>query len=44
MARFLIIAAGSGIGKSVVEEVQANGHKVITTARNSLKIIPDVIL
>lgn len=44
MARFLIIAAGSSIGRSVVAELQADGHEVITTARNNLNITPDVVL
>ncbi|MBP6104030.1 MAG: SDR family oxidoreductase [Gammaproteobacteria bacterium] len=44
MARFLIIAASSAIGQSVVEQLVNVGHTVITTARNDSKIKPDYYL
>ncbi|MCE2991701.1 MAG: SDR family oxidoreductase [Candidatus Jidaibacter sp.] len=44
MARFLIIAAGSGIGQATIDLLQQAGHDIITTARNSNKINPDIIL
>lgn len=44
MARYLIIAASSAIGQSVVELLKKQGDEVITTARSRLKINPDFIL
>ncbi|MGQ3891757.1 SDR family NAD(P)-dependent oxidoreductase [Legionella sp. CNM-4043-24] len=44
MARYLIIAAGSAIGQSVVELLKKQGHEVLTTARTKDKINPDFIL
>lgn len=44
MARFLIIAASSGIGRAVSAELTAKGHAVITTARSAEKIQPDYVL
>jgi NAD(P)-dependent dehydrogenase (short-subunit alcohol dehydrogenase family) len=44
MARFLIIAASSAIGQSVLEELVGMGHTVLTTARDDSKIKPDYYL
>jgi NAD(P)-dependent dehydrogenase (short-subunit alcohol dehydrogenase family) len=44
MARFLVIAASSGIGAKVVELLQGEGHEVLTTARSNAKISPDFVL
>ena len=44
MARFLIIAASSAIGQSVVDKLKSQGDEVITTARNKNSINPDFIL
>ncbi|USQ15477.1 SDR family oxidoreductase (plasmid) [Legionella lytica] len=44
MARYLIIAASSAIGQSVVELLKKQGDEVVTTAQNKNKIIPDFIL
>ncbi len=44
MARFLVVAASSGIGRAVVSELRKTGHEVITTARSSDKIVPEHIL
>jgi NAD(P)-dependent dehydrogenase (short-subunit alcohol dehydrogenase family) len=44
MAQFIVIAAGSGIGQSVVSMLKEQGHSVFTTARDTGKITPDVIL
>ncbi|MDH6268533.1 3-oxoacyl-[acyl-carrier protein] reductase [Rhizobium sp. SG_E_25_P2] len=44
MARFLIIAASSGIGQATTGLLSAAGHEVVTTARDSTKITPDIIL
>lgn len=44
MARFLIIAASSGIGQAVVAQLRQEGHEVFTTARDNSKIAPDAIL
>ncbi len=35
MARYLIIAASSAIGQSVVDILKKQGDEVLTTARNS---------
>lgn len=44
MSRYLIIAASSAIGQSVVELLKKQGDDVVTTAQNKDKIIPDFIL
>lgn len=44
MARFLIIAASSGIGQATVQLLKAAGHEVVTTARDAAKITPDITL
>ncbi len=44
MAVFLVIAASSGVGQATCELLKQQGHKVITTARNSDKITPDFAL
>ncbi|MBY0406272.1 MAG: SDR family oxidoreductase, partial [Rickettsiales bacterium] len=44
MGKFLVIAAGSGIGQSVVAQLKEAGHEVFTTARDSSKIQPDMVL
>ncbi len=44
MARFLVIAASSGIGQATVQLLKGAGHSVVTTARDSGKITPDVTL
>lgn len=44
MARYLIIAASSAIGQSLVELLKKQGDEVLTTAQNKDKITPDFIL
>jgi NAD(P)-dependent dehydrogenase (short-subunit alcohol dehydrogenase family) len=44
MARFLIIAASSGIGQATARLLKAAGHDVVTTARDAAKITPDITL
>ena len=44
MARFLVIAASSGIGQATVQLLKGAGYSVVTTARDSGKITPDVTL
>jgi NAD(P)-dependent dehydrogenase (short-subunit alcohol dehydrogenase family) len=44
MARFLIIAASSGIGQATVRQLGTAGHDVVTTARDATKITPDITL
>ena len=44
MARFLVIAAASGIGQATVSLLEAAGHEVFTTARDQSKITPDAVL
>ena len=44
MARYLVIAASSTIGQSVVELLKKQGDEVLTTARTKEKINPDFIL
>ena len=44
MARFLVIAAASGIGQATVKLLKATGHQVFTTARDQSKITPDAVL
>ncbi len=43
MARYLIFAASSAIGQSVVELQKKQGDEVLTTAQNTNKITPDFI-
>lgn len=42
MARFIVFAAGSGIGQAVVNQLRTAGHTVMTAARNSQRIQPDL--
>jgi NAD(P)-dependent dehydrogenase (short-subunit alcohol dehydrogenase family) len=44
MARYLIIAASSGIGQETVKQLKEQGHSVFTTARDTSKITPDAVL
>ncbi|MDG4549396.1 MAG: SDR family oxidoreductase [Candidatus Contendobacter sp.] len=44
MARFLVIAAASGISQATVSLLEAAGHEVFTTARDQSKITPDAVL
>nr|WP_315266749.1 SDR family oxidoreductase [Microbacterium lemovicicum] len=44
MARYLIIAASSGIGQATCALLREAGHEVVTTARDTSTITPDVIL
>lgn len=44
MARYLIIAAGSGIGQSLVQHLRQGGHEVMTAARSDRTIAPDYLL
>lgn len=44
MARFLVVAASSGIGRAVCAELNSHGHTVITTARTADARQPDFIL
>lgn len=44
MARYLVIAASSGIGSATVERLRAAGHDVVTTARGRDGIDPDIVL
>ena len=44
MAHFLVIAASSGIGQATVALLKEAGHSVVTTARDSTKITPDIVL
>lgn len=44
MAHFMVIAASSGIGRATVDLLRGSGHSVVTTARSSDKIIPDILL
>ena len=44
MARFLVIAASSGIGQATTVLLKAAGHSVFTTARDQSKIMPDAVL
>ncbi|WP_137156417.1 SDR family oxidoreductase [Rhizobium sp. FKL33] len=44
MARFLIIAASSGIGQATARLLKTAGHEVVTTARDAAKITPDITL
>lgn len=44
MARYLVIAAGSGIGQATVSLLRQEGHSVFTTARDNSRITPDAFL
>ncbi len=44
MARYLIIAASSAIGQSVIELLKEQGDEVLTTSQSKDKITPDFIL
>lgn len=44
MARYLIIAASSGMGTATVEKLRTAGHEVITTARDGTKSAADFSL
>lgn len=44
MAKYLIIAASSGIGQATCALLTSKGDTVFTTARDNSKITPDVIL
>jgi NAD(P)-dependent dehydrogenase (short-subunit alcohol dehydrogenase family) len=44
MARFLVIAASSGIGAATTEMLTDAGHEVVTTARDTTKTVPDIVL
>jgi NAD(P)-dependent dehydrogenase (short-subunit alcohol dehydrogenase family) len=44
MARYLIIAASSAIGQSIVDQLKQQGNEVLTTAQSKDKITPDFIL
>lgn len=44
MASFLVIAASSTIGQAVVVQLKAQGHSVFTTARDTTKISPNLVL
>lgn len=44
MARYLVVAASSGIGQAVVQQLKSDGHDVLTTARSAEKIAPDFVL
>lgn len=44
MARYLVIAASSGIGQATVQLLRDGGHEVITTARSDATITPDLVL
>lgn len=44
MARFLVIAASSGIGQATVSLLKDAGHSVFTTARDNSKITPNAVL
>jgi len=44
MGRYLIVGASSDIGQEVCNQLQKQGHEVLTTARNSQVIQPNYIL
>ena len=44
MARYLIIAASSGIGGATCDLLRAAGHDVVTTARDAASGSPDIVL
>lgn len=44
MANFIVVAAASGIGRSVTEMLESKGARVFKTARNDKRIAPDAVL
>ena len=44
MARYLVIAASSAIGQALTSALKAQGDTVFTTARDTSKINPDMVL
>ncbi|MFE1645587.1 SDR family NAD(P)-dependent oxidoreductase [Microbacterium sp. P01] len=44
MARYLLIAASSGIGQATAAQLRSAGHELVTTARDATKIDPDLVL
>jgi NAD(P)-dependent dehydrogenase (short-subunit alcohol dehydrogenase family) len=44
MARYLIIAASSGIGTATCDRLRAAGHEVVTTSRGAAHGAPDIVL
>lgn len=44
MARFLLLAASSGIGQATADLLRQGGHEVVATARSQERIRPDVIV
>lgn len=44
MAKFLVIAASSGIGQATTSLLKEAGHEIFTTARDSSIITPDALL
>ena len=44
MARYLIIAASSGIGGATCDLLREAGHEVVTTARDAASGSPDIVL
>lgn len=44
MARFLIIAAASGIAQSTIRLLREAGHETVTAARGTARLEPDIIL
>ncbi len=44
MARYLVVAASSGMGQATASFLRENGHEVLTTARDAGKIKPDFLL
>lgn len=44
MANYMVIAASSGIGQALVEQLTGQGHAVFTTARDNAKITPNAVL
>ncbi|MBA4274606.1 MAG: 2-deoxy-D-gluconate 3-dehydrogenase [Alphaproteobacteria bacterium] len=44
MANYMVIAASSGIGQALVEQLTGQGHAVFTTARDNAKITPSAVL
>ena len=44
MARYLVIAASSSIGQALTKALKAQGDTVFTTARDTSKINPDMVL
>lgn len=44
MSNYIVFAASSTIGQSIVAQLKEEGHTVFQTARNTEKIMPDAIL